>query len=222
MNIQDNFEENGIIPEAVSREDVIEMLLTKSNREIATDIAFLEHLVMLDNAFTQCLMDVWDISEKTYNETEIRLLILDRKIKSKFNKMIYYYTNSNIYFESYESMNDLLDDEDEIGGLTTVLLATKKMLIKEIKIYHVYMFELLTKLSFIKHQMIKIELLLKRQHTNSFDRVFVILMEQFKMDYLDTYKILYKFEKKFKKFKYNLNDKFNNPDVYNVLQMHYI
>ena len=78
MNIQDNFEENGIIPEAVSREDVTEMLLTKSNREIATDIAFLEHLVMLDNGL-QCLMDVWDISEKTYNETEIRLLILDRK-----------------------------------------------------------------------------------------------------------------------------------------------
>ena len=135
MNIQDNFEENGIIPEAVSREDVTEMLLTKSNREIATDIAFLEHLVMLDNEFTQCLMDVWDISEKTYNETEIRLLILDRKIKSKFNKMIYYYTNGNVYFESYESMNDLLDDEHEIGGLTTVLLATKKMLIKEITFF---------------------------------------------------------------------------------------
>ena len=222
MNIQDNFEKDGIIPEAVSREDVTEMLLTKSNREIATDIAFLEHLVMFDHGFTQCLMDVWDISEKTYNETEIRLLILDRKIKSKFNKMIYYYTNGNVYFESYESMNDLLDDEHEIGGLTTVLLATKKMLIKEIKIYRVYIFELLTKLSFIKHQMIKIELLLKREHTNTFDRVFVILMEQFKMDYLDTYNKLCKYEQKFKGFNYYINDKFNYPDVYNVMQMHYI
>ena len=40
--------------------------------------------------------------------------------------MIYYYTNGNVYFESYESMNDLLDDEYEIGGLTTASLATKK------------------------------------------------------------------------------------------------
>ena len=222
MNIQNNFQENGIQQNIITREDIYEMLLTERDMSIINNISFLEHFATLDNGFMSSLIELWDMSEKLYNETEIRLLMLDKKIKKKFNKMIYYYTNGYVYFGIYESMNDMYEDVYEIGGLTNVLLSTKSMLIQEIKIHHVYIFELKAKLSFIKHQMIKIEVLLKREHNSLFDRVFVILMEQFKMDYLDIYNKMCKYEKKFKGFNYYLNDKFNYPDVYNIMQMHYI
>ena len=218
MNIQDN----NIISDPITKLEICVMLLTETNRTIINNMMFLEHISMIDERFMEYLVDLWDKSEKIYNETEIRLLILDKKIKSKFNKMIYHYTNGGNYFENQEEVyNEPFDDEDEIGGLATILLTTKLMLIKEIKIYHIYIFELLTKLSFIKHQIIKIEVLLKKEHNNLFDRVFVILLEQFKMDYLDTNNKICKYEKKFKAFHYILNDKFSNPDVYNVIEMHY-